>query len=197
MPSSRSEPESAEVRLGDTTGFPTPPMLRDLRVIGRGEHCVVFDAGDGRSVFKLIACPLTYAFYAGADRPRGPHYPALLADHGKVGETAGGKPVFLVELEKLLPLAEGSEAARVATLIAGTYFEACRKWTSFGDQMGRLALGTVMRTPLGLSDDLCEALAALEAFVEDFAVLPDLLNRGNIMMRADGTLVFSDPVYLG
>lgn len=197
MPSMQPEPTLSGDQAVAAAGFPAHPLLHGLQLVGRGEHALVFDAGNGRTAFKLTDCPLTHAFHAGADRPRGPHYPALLADHGEVGRTAAGRPAYLVEIEKLLPLAEGSDAARLAALISRSYFEACRKWTAFGDQMGRLALGTLLRTPLGLTADLHEALAALEAFVEDFAVLPDLVNPDNIMMRADGTLVFSDPVYLG
>ena len=33
-------------------------------------------------------------------------------------------------------------------------------------------------------------------FVEEYQVLPDLLNANNLMMRKDGTLVFSDPVFI-
>ena len=29
-----------------------------------------------------------------------------------------------------------------------------------------------------------------------YQVLPDILNANNLMMRADGTLVFSDPVFI-
>lgn len=182
-----------------TTRFAVPshPLLNGLKEIGRGEHCIVLDAGNGRSVFKVITCPLTYGFHTGPDRPTGPHYPVVYADHGLIGTCDTGKPIYLVELEMLYPLAEGSEAARVAAQISMTYYEACRKWACFNEEMGRLALATVMRTPLGLAPDVRDALNSLEVFVEDFQVLPDLLNKDNIMMRADGTLVFSDPLYLG
>jgi len=43
---------------------------------------------------------------------------------------------------------------------------------------------------------LQEALRALSDFVEEYQVLPDILNANNLMMRTDGTLVFSDPVFI-
>jgi hypothetical protein len=49
---------------------------------------------------------------------------------------------------------------------------------------------------MGVGDSLQQALAALSDFVEAYQVLPDLLNANNLMMRTDGTLVFSDPVFI-
>ena len=50
--------------------------------------------------------------------------------------------------------------------------------------------------PLAINQSLQQALKALSDFVEDYQVLPDILNANNLMMRKDGTLVFSDPVFI-
>ena len=62
--------------------------------------------------------------------------------------------------------------------------------------MGRIAPHHPTVDPLNNGDSLQEALRALSDFVEEYQVLPDLLNANNLMMRADGTLVFSDPVFI-
>jgi hypothetical protein len=51
-------------------------------------------------------------------------------------------------------------------------------------------------TPLGLGASVEQALKALSEFVEAYHVLPDILNANNLMVRRDGTLVFSDPVFI-
>jgi hypothetical protein len=50
---------------------------------------------------------------------------------------------------------------------------------------------------LGWSAALQGSLAALSKFTEEYGALPDLLKADNLMMRRDGTLVFSDPVFMG
>ena len=41
-----------------------------------------------------------------------------------------------------------------------------------------------------------DAIRALSDFVDSYQVLPDILNANNLMVRKDGTLVFSDPVFI-
>ena len=62
--------------------------------------------------------------------------------------------------------------------------------------MGRLALYHLAIEESRLGASLTQALRALSDFVEAYGVLPDLLNDDNLMMRKDGTLVFSDPVFI-
>jgi hypothetical protein len=63
--------------------------------------------------------------------------------------------------------------------------------------MGRIALFHLTLNPLGVGESIERALQALADFVEAYQVMPDILNPDNLMMRKDGTLVFSDPVFLG
>lgn len=177
--------------------IPDHPLLRGKSEIGRGETCVVFDKGDDQAVYKVVMSSASYAFYTDPERPVGRHYPRLIADHGVIGTGLSGYPMHLIEMEKLYPIPDGSEAAALAASITTAYLKACRGWAVFAGEMGSLALFSLTRTPLGWSDDMREALSSLNKFTEDFQVLPDLLNRNNLMVRKDGTLVFSDPVFLG
>lgn len=177
--------------------LPDHPLLRGCRELGRGESCVVLDKGDGETVFKVVMCPATYAFLTSPDRPVGDHYPKVLADHGVIGTTSLGYPMHLLEVEKLYPLPEGSEAEAVAQRIRLAYLECCHHWSHWAGDMGAMALGAMTRTPMGFSMDILDALNRLSDFVDAYQALPDLLNRDNLMMRKDGTLVFSDPVFSG
>ena len=56
-------------------------------------------------------------------------------------------------------------------------------------------VATVMakvRCPLHLG----QSLRSLEVFSEEYGALPDRIKADNLMMRKDGTLVFSDPVFM-
>ncbi|NTV11513.1 MAG: hypothetical protein HGA47_12170, partial [Zoogloea sp.] len=73
----------------------------------------------------------------------------------------------------------------------------CTTWCHLGQDCGRLALYSLWREPPpDLPESLVAALKSLSDFIEDYPVQPDLLNPDNLMMRADGTLVFSDPLFI-
>lgn len=182
---------------------PDHPLLRGRREVGRGEHTIVLegDVRDGQErVFKLLTDPTDHAYYTAADRPTGPHFPRVFADHGTIGKSSRGFPFHIIEVERLYPLPAAStagDAAEVATRIASSYFDACRLWRELAEGMGRIALHHLTVAPLGWTDTMQQSLAALSAFVEAYDALPDLLKADNLMMRKDGTLVFSDPVFMG
>lgn len=175
---------------------PEHPLLRGLPELGRGEYSIVLDKGDGERVYKLVSSPADYFFLCADDRPRGVHFPVLHADHGVIGRAASGYPIHLLEVEKLQPLVPGSEAARLAERIAHSYWEACLRWRELGGDMGRVALYHLTREPADLPPAILEALGALADFVEEYQIHPDLLGSDNLMMRADGTLILSDPVFI-
>ena len=50
---------------------------------------------------------------------------------------------------------------------------------------------------MGWTAALQASLGALTDFCVEYSALPDLLKTDNLMMRTDGTLVFSDPVFMG
>ena len=174
---------------------PAHPLLEGLVEIGRGEFSIVLDAGDGERVFKVVSSPADYFYLAADDRPTGVHFPRLLADHGVVGKASNGYSFRLLEIERLQPLA--GEAAELGRILVDAYWEGCEKWANMGVNRGRLALYHIAQDPpTGLPASLIQAVSALSDFIEEYPVQPDLLNPANLMMRRDGTLVLSDPVFL-
>lgn len=182
---------------------PAHPLLAGRQEIGRGENSIVLegDVIDGQArVFKLLTSPTDHAYYTAPDRPQGRHFPRVFADHGTLDGTLGlssrGFPFLLVEVERLYPLHVSTQAAEVAAKLSTAYFDACVMWRNLAENMGRIALHHLVVTPMGWSDTLQEALHTLEDFTEEYGALPDLIKADNLMMRKDGTLVFSDPVFM-
>ncbi|TMW75604.1 hypothetical protein FG147_05110, partial [Thauera sp. UPWRP] len=93
---------------------PSHPLLDGKTEIGRGEYSIVIDKGDGEHVYKIVSSPADYFLYTADDRPRGPHFPIVFADHGVIGRAQSGYPFHLIEMERLYPLAEGSPAAELS-----------------------------------------------------------------------------------
>jgi hypothetical protein len=144
----------------------------------------------------VISSPADLFLYTADDRPRGIHFPVVHADHGVIGRARSGYPFHLLEMERLYPLRENTPAADLATRLIEVYWSACQQWSRLGSDMGRIALYHMTVEPPDVGDSLARALKALSDFVEEYQVLPDLLNADNLMMRNDGTLVFSDPVFI-
>lgn len=192
---------AARARLGRTMVLlpdpvPEHPLLANKPEIGRGEYSIVIDKGDGERVYKVVSSPADYFLYTAEDRPSGEHFPIIHADHGIIGRANSGYPLYLIEMEKLYPLIEDSPAGELALLLIDTYWKACQQWSKLGADMGRIALYHMSMNPLPMSDNMLKAITALSDFVEEYQVLPDILNVNNLMMRKDGTLVFSDPVFI-
>lgn len=174
---------------------PAHPLLDGLTEIGRGESSIVLAGRDDGHVFKVVSSPADYFYLAADDRPTGIHFPQLFADHGIVGKASNGYSFRLLEIERLQPLA--GNAAELGRILVSAYWEGCEKWANMGVNRGRLALYHIAQDPpAGLPASLVKAVAALSDFIEEYPVQPDLLNPGNLMMRGDGTLVLSDPVFL-
>lgn len=178
---------------------PEHPLLNGRQEIGRGESTIVVDGDviDGQPrVYKILSSPTDYAYYTATDRPTGRHFPVVYADHGTVGKSSRGFPFHIVEVEKLYPLPGFGEAAEIATKLSTAYFDACVMWRNLASDMGRIALHHVAITPMGWDDTVQQSLKALEVFSTEYGALPDLIKSDNLMMRQDGTLVFSDPVFM-
>ena len=175
---------------------PAHPLVAGKQEIGRGEYSIVIDKGDDERVYKIVSSPADYFLYTAEDRPQGEHFPIVYADHGIIGRSRSGYPFHLLEMERLYPLNADSPAADLATRMIECYWSACQQWSRLGMDMGRIALYHMTVSPLDVSESLQQALKALSDFVEEYHVLPDILNANNLMMRKDGTLVFSDPVFI-
>ena len=179
--------------------IPAHPLLAGCREIGRGENTIVVEAGvvEGRArVYKLLTSPTDYAYCTAPDRPVGPHFPVVFADHGIAGPSSRGYPFHIVEVERLYPLPSDGEASELAARITTAYFAACGMWRRLAQDMGRIALYHLVVTPFGWSGAMRDALDSLSTFTREYGALPDLVKADNLMMRPDGTLVFSDPVFM-
>lgn len=192
-------PAAGQVQVTEVTRIADPvpvhPLLDGLKEIGRGESSIVLDAGDGQRVFKVLSSPADYYYLAADDRPTGLHFPRVYADHGIVGKATNGYSFRLLEIERLLPVAGPAEI--LGRRLSQAYWEGCEKWANLGVNRGRLALYHIAQEPPSdFPVSLVQALRALSDFIEEYPVQPDILNPDNIMMRPDGTLVLSDPVFL-
>ena len=193
----RPDPGSAQAAEATCLPDPVPahPLLDGLTELGRGESSIVLAAPDDERVFKVVSSPADYFYLAADDRPTGIHFPRLLADHGVVGKASNGYSFRLLEIERLQPLA--GEAAELGRILVDAYWEGCEKWANMGVNRGRLALYHIAQDPPpGLPASLVEAISALSDFIEEYPIQPDILNPHNLMMRPDGTLVLSDPIFL-
>jgi hypothetical protein len=179
---------------------PDHPLLAGRREIGRGENTIVLegDVVDGQPrVFKVLSSPIDYAYYTALDKPTGPHFPVVYADHGSTGQSSRGFPFHIVEVERLYPLSSSGEAIELASKISTLYFHGLQMWRYLARDMGRIALHHLVVTPMGWTESVQQSLKALEQFSVEYDALPDLLKADNLMIRQDGTLVFSDPVFMG
>jgi len=179
---------------------PDHPLLAGRLEIGRGENTIVLegDVIDGKEhVLKVLSSPTDYAYYTAPDRPTGKHFPIVYADHGTAGFSSRGFPFHIVEVERLYPLPRTGDAFDLAGKISTLYFAGCQMWRYLARDMGRIALHHLAVTPMGWSEAIQQSLKALEDFSVDYDALPDLLKADNLMIRKDGTLVFSDPVFMG
>lgn len=182
--------------------FPDPvpehPLLAGRAELGRGEYSIVLEGPAPGHVLKVLSSPGDHFFLTADDRPQGTHFPRVFADHGVVGRAASGYLMHLVEVERLEPIAAGTPASEQADVLTNAYWRGCQDYARLGPEMGRIALyHLVERPPPALAPSLVEALGALSNFIETYQVRPDILSDGNLMARSDGTLVFSDPVFLG
>lgn len=188
------DPAQPRILLPDPV--PQHPLLAGRVEIGRGEYSIVLDHEDGERVYKIVSSPADVFLLTAVDRPHGVHFPLVFADHGVIGRASSGFPLHLFEMERLYPLRGDTPAASLAGRLTGLYRTACVHRSPLGVDRGRLALYHLAIEESGLGDSLIQALRALSDFVEAYEVLPDLLNEDNLMMRKDGTLVFSDPVFI-
>ncbi|GAB6049566.1 hypothetical protein JCM16106_04100 [Hydrogenophilus islandicus] len=174
---------------------PDHPLLQGKPEIGRGRFSIVLDAGP-EWVFKIVTHPDEFLYYTAENRPQGPHFPIIYGYHGIIGRSTLGYPMHLFEMEKLYPLPERSPAGQLARRLATVFWEMCKQWGELNRKMGTIALQQMLQTQPPFDRSLQEALEALARFTEQYRLLPDLIAQDNLMMRQDGTLVFSDPLVL-
>lgn len=159
----------------------THPLLRGTRVLGRGSFCVVFETAQTDRVLKLTTDRAHVDYLLDGCSPQGEHKPRVLADHEEVGTTSRGLPMYLLEVERLQRIKRGTPNGTLAQRIV----RFADKHRHFPDEL---------RDVPALTSALADFMGVLNIFISNFSYMRDA-KFDNFMQRADGTLVFSDPVY--
>lgn len=158
------------------------PALLKSKVLGSGVFATAFDDGDPATVLKLTTDRYSYAYLTdGCYSPSKDHAPRVYEDFGQVGETSRNDPLFLVRVERLQPLENGTVSKKFARKVA--------KLSNMADCFTAEALDK-----LEMPTSLRKFFEQLECFFLNMGGSPDLGNLANVMQRHDGTLVLNDPV---
>lgn len=133
---------------------------------------------------------LTYLTHKAS--PRSIHKPILYENFGVIGETKWGGSLYLLELERLRRIRCGSANAEIVRRVA-----------EFSQEEQHVAVGCSRGYWLPRPKDFIPGLpVTLAKFFEELERFNDSCGnaeidnegRNNFMERADGTLVFSDPL---
>jgi len=162
--------------------------FKGKNLIGRGTYSLVYDAG-ARSVLKLTIDEPTYNMLRNAKHR---HFPRIRLDYGVVGSIAmnqGEFPLFLVKMERLLKLPNGSKAKRLATALSRKVLDATVRhrfcW--------RLILGDIVGDK-AVPQSIRGAVKELAGYCESQLHFQLDMHVGNFMARANGELVIVDPL---
>ena len=161
------------------------PALRGKRVLARGTFSAIFEGASPASVLKLTVDPAQYAYMTDGLSPDGQLKPVLLEDHSQIGETSSGEDVFLIEVERLAPLARGAEGYRVMRRVLALYA-----------RNGHKLLPEDPAEVKGMTQLMSSFFAQINWFCINFGYRIDAAMGQNYMQRtSDGSLVASDPVF--
>jgi len=151
------------------------------KMLGRGQFGAAFAMSDPTRVLKLTTDSKNVGYLTERLGPQGIHKPAVLANYGQVGESATGLPLYLLEMERLYPVRRGTPNGLMARRIT----RYVSKHDRFPEEDEELA---------GMTPELARFMCMLNWFWMNHQCTADA-NFSNFMERADGTLVFSDPVF--
>lgn len=177
--------------------------LRGMSCIGRGTFASVFaPATDSSTVVKVTSDWMSYC--CTADRlweevrePVQAHFPAVIEDHGDVGES-GGATVYVVEVERLRPISTTENRRHIRG-----WMKAYDDLVMHPPQEFRLRYNEVDTTRLSIyfceemaksSDPYAKVFEAMIYFFSNYGGAFDL-RYANFMERpGTGALVFNDVV---
>lgn len=159
----------------------THPGLVKKSVIGRGSFCAVFESSSSDRVLKLTTDRAHADYLTDGCAPDGDLKPQVFEDFGEVGATTTGIPLRLFEVERLVPLVRGTPLSKLVLRII-RYTQRKRR---FPDDV---------RDVLALSEKLAKFMWQLNCFTANFDYACDA-KFNNFMQRADGSLVFNDPIF--
>lgn len=164
--------------------------------IAEGSFSVIFDDGDPDTVVKVFTCKPTYAYLVDYTAPQGLHKPEVVYDFGDENEDSNYGEVVLLTDDIPLYMLRVERLQKVDRKNADfkAYSKAMKK-------MWRPHDGTLDMSKV--PDEEWEAMPILiKDFIEDMdtfltnyhCMLDGAIDR-NVMQRANGEIVFNDPVF--
>jgi hypothetical protein len=175
------------------------PLLEGKKLIGRGVFSMVFEGTRKNTVLKMTVDNIGYyAFNDWVVGCRHRHFPRVVHSEGDIGSAKiNGRDysIYLFEMERLQPLAAGSEARRLARRIMNVSATASGKyhWKTGDDIRAMLTFGEMVRDS-SLPRSVRNAVQQLEEFCGNVPGGSVDLHMHNMMMRKNGDLVIIDPV---
>ncbi|WP_151708847.1 hypothetical protein [Acinetobacter brisouii] len=188
------------------------PLLKNKALIGTGQFSGVFEGSRPDTVYKLSIDRASYIFHTSylgkSDRT---HFTKVIQDHGIVGRFKTSKnvvrtklsnpreldaPIYLYEVEKLHKIPVKTENKLLSMRIT-------KDWRTFdfaSDQQElfhrALDVSTQIqeRPYMQGQDSVLEALLSISYFLGEYSDAFVDIHGANMMQRANGDFVFSDPI---
>lgn len=157
------------------------PAFRGTKFLARGSFSAVYSTPQPNRVLKLTTDSSHMSYLTEGCAPSGVHKPRVLQNYGHVGTTEKDLALYLVEVEKLLPVRRGT----INGLLARRIIRYARKNSMYPEELGDAP---------DLTRSLVDFMTDLNWFIANYDCHPDA-KWTNFMERADGTLVFNDPVF--
>jgi len=171
------------------------PELAGKKPIGRGLFSAIYEGTKPGRVLKVTVDDIGYWMLN--DRCvglSGKHFPKLYQNFGVIGEIKRGGsafPIYMFEVERLEPLAAGSDARKIARATGNASYRA--SLIAGGSRANCYDVLCELKVP-GVARSVRRALSALRDFASYFSHGTLDMHMGNFMQRKDGTLVITDPI---
>lgn len=169
----------------------THAQLQGKKPFARGSRAALFEGRTPERVLKLTLDTPSYLYLTDGYAPTGVHVPVVFEDFGQVGETWNDEALYLVELERLLPRPKGYALSRVLHKA----YELAENGLRKNGYRYRACLPDADAQPDWLPDSLAEYFTQLNLFASNTESALDLSWRSNYMVRPNGELVGSDPLF--
>lgn len=189
------------------------PALKGRKLIGSGQYSGVFESDNPDTVLKLSIDEASYLFHNDAFlRPESHHFSQAVRDFGRVGTFTTSKnvtrtkltnpvelqvPIYLYEIEKLHKIPQGTPNSLLSRRIAKDWRDGDERSQVIDYRPRAKDIVRHLRDNAFYQHDnptVIDALEELAQFVQDYDRAFVDLHGANMMQRADGTFVFSDPI---
>lgn len=189
------------------------PALSGQKLIGSGQFSGVFESGNENTILKLSIDEASYLFHTDELlRPESHHFARVVRNFGRVGTFTTSKnvtrtkltnpvelqvPIYLYEIEKLYKIPQNTANSTISRRIAKDwrtqdYLSSCVDLRSRAkDIVHHLRDSAFYQYD---NPTIIEALEEIAQFMADYDRAFVDLHGANMMQRADGTFVFSDPI---